>query len=485
MENVPGLQLFDNGRFLQRILRMFHNAGYQVDVAVLNAADYGVPQTRQRTFVLGNRVAAVNYFPSPKTPSSQWVTVWEAISDLPSALSDGQNGALRYAAGRPSAYAQQMRNNAATQVLNNEISKNSELILRRYKHIPQGGNWRNIPPHLMRNYSDKSRCHQLIYQRLLADKPATVIANVRKSMLIHPFEDRGLSIREAARLQSFPDTFTFKGGLEAQQQQIANGVPPLLATAVASTILNRMIRSATPFSRMLSIAPDLLPTRGLPKPISRFARRNISYFRGRLSTWAAKHLRQLPWRTTADPFRILVAEVLLQKTTAAQAREAFSTIVSEFTSIESLAQADLKRLKQIIRPIGLPNRAARLKSIAQTVMRDYRGIIPSERKDLASLPGIGPYIAAATACFAHGQAVPIVDTNVVRIFQRFFGLKSKVPRPHSDPLIWRFASILVSRDNPQKYNNALIDLGALVCTHRNPKCELCPLRARCIGRTAQ
>jgi DNA (cytosine-5)-methyltransferase 1 len=119
----------------------------------------------------------------------------------------------------------------------NYVSRNNDLVIERYKHIKQGENWRAIPEHLMQNYADKGRCHSGIYKRLIADAPSVVISNYRKSMLIHPFEHRGISVREAARLQSFPDNFIFEGCLSHIQQQIGNAVPPLLSKAVMQQIL--------------------------------------------------------------------------------------------------------------------------------------------------------------------------------------------------------------------------------------------------------
>ena len=121
-------------------------------------------------------------------------------------------------------------------VTQNYVSKNSDLVVERYKYIKQGGNWKDIPDDLMTNYKDHSRCHHGIYRRLKENEPAFVIANYRKSMLIHPTEDRGLSVREAARLQSFPDRIP-SGSLDQKQQQVGNAVPPLLAKAIFDQIL--------------------------------------------------------------------------------------------------------------------------------------------------------------------------------------------------------------------------------------------------------
>jgi DNA (cytosine-5)-methyltransferase 1 len=123
------------------------------------------------------------------------------------------------------------------EVQGNLVTRSSGIIIRRYRHIGAGKNWEAIPPDLMDNYEDASRCHTGIYHRLEWDEPAKVIGNFRKNMLIHPQQHRGLSVREAARLQSFPDNYEFLGSIGYQQQQVADAVPPLLAEAVARCIL--------------------------------------------------------------------------------------------------------------------------------------------------------------------------------------------------------------------------------------------------------
>ncbi|MCP5061551.1 MAG: DNA cytosine methyltransferase [Ignavibacteriae bacterium] len=232
-ENVAGILSYKNGETVSKLQELFKNNGYKTTYNILFASDYGVPQARNRFFLVGNKHNINFAFPERHTTQ---ISVKQAISDL----SDLQNGdyieELPYKKSRASEYALLMRQNSkkATQ---NFVSKNKNYVLERYKHIRQGQNWKAIPDELMTNYKDKNNCHSGIYKRLEADKPSVVIANYRKNMLIHPFQNRGLSVREAARLQSFPDDYYFEGSLSHIQQQIGNAVPPLLAKAIFKQII--------------------------------------------------------------------------------------------------------------------------------------------------------------------------------------------------------------------------------------------------------
>lgn len=234
IENVKGLLNMEKGFFLNEIFKELNQLGYTVNYKLLNSADFGVPQRRDRVFIVGSLHGIAFDFPEPKIDSI--VTVGDALSDLPY-LENGQiSDKLEYSEKPTSKYAKLMRG-SLKEVKNNYVSKNSDLVIDRYSHVPQGGNWKNIPDSLMTNYKDHTRCHGGIYRRLSNDNPSVVIGNYRKNMLIHPTQNRGLSVREAARLQSFPDNFEFVGPINQQQQQVGDAVPPLLAKAIFDKII--------------------------------------------------------------------------------------------------------------------------------------------------------------------------------------------------------------------------------------------------------
>lgn len=238
MENVEGLISMDNGSFKNSLITNMENQGYSAKFIPLCAADYGVPQKRKRVFFIGNRLGIDIEAPKKKfgTKKNPYVSVDEALSDLPKI--DNQTRGFEscdYATKPKNKYQTKIRKKSK-KVHNHLITKSSRLIIERYRRIPPGKNWSALPDSLKSECVRKFGGHSYLYKRLNPDQPANTIANFRKAMLIHPYENRGLSVREAARLQSFDDSFVFEGGISSQQQQLANVVPPLLAESLGKFI---------------------------------------------------------------------------------------------------------------------------------------------------------------------------------------------------------------------------------------------------------
>lgn len=278
LENVAGLRTMGKGLALNDIIDSLMALGYNADYRILNAATHGVPQIRKRLFVIANRLD----LPIPTVPEIDPptritpVTVRDAISDLPFLPNGASVDILAYRTNAQSGFQTRMRHGRCGQVSGNLVTRNASYILQRYRHIPQGGNWKDIPAHLLTNYRDVTRCHTGIYHRLNWNQPSKVIGNFRKNMLVHPEQDRGLSVREAARLQSFPDDYEFHGTIGFCQQQVADAVPPLLAKAVGSTILDICRRTIHSRDCESSTPNGGEVLRDEARPASRPAVRNVS-----------------------------------------------------------------------------------------------------------------------------------------------------------------------------------------------------------------
>ncbi len=202
-------------------------------------------------------------------------------------------------------------------------------------------------------------------------------------------------------------------------------------------------------------------------------------FRRRLLAWYTRAARDLPWRRTRDPYRVLVSEVMLQQTQVSRVAEYYPRFLKQFPDIERLAQAPARAVREAWDGLGYYARARHLHALAKGVARRHDATLPSDPAELVKLPGIGPYTAGAVASFAYEKPVPAVDTNVARVIRRVFLRDGG--RGTRDGDIWRLAAALVPRNGKRawKFNQAIMELGALVCTARNPKCPECPVRREC------
>lgn len=209
----------------------------------------------------------------------------------------------------------------------------------------------------------------------------------------------------------------------------------------------------------------------------------VQTFRIRMARWyEVSECSNLPWRRVSDPWAILVAALLLRKTTVKQVMAVYNEFLARFPSPSSLLQADEATLKSLLRPLGIEHERARLfKKLAQVLTERFSGVVPCDMKELEGLPGVGRYIASEVLLASCGQPEPLLDRNMIRVLERFFGIKSKKKRPHTDPELWEFAKSIAPVDplEARKFFYGVLDFAREVCTARKPRCSECPLMEAC------
>jgi len=207
----------------------------------------------------------------------------------------------------------------------------------------------------------------------------------------------------------------------------------------------------------------------------------VSKIQTSLLDWFHISGRQFPWRQTCNPYAVLLAEKLLQQTVVREGVvQAYNDLLTSYPTPAVLAKADVESVRATIHSLGLHYRAQELVALAREISEKHSGYVPQDFKSLLALPGVGDYIARAVLCFAFGQDVPIVDTNVARILYRLFGLPGPMPtNPARKRDLIELTRSLLPTGRSREFNLAMLDLGALVCKPYTPECDLCPLSPVC------
>jgi A/G-specific adenine glycosylase len=210
----------------------------------------------------------------------------------------------------------------------------------------------------------------------------------------------------------------------------------------------------------------------------------VAEFRRRIIEWYEEHGdRNLMWRSTRDPWAVLVAALLLRKTSTAQVEKTFPEFMRRFPSPESLLSAGMREVEEVLKPLGMQKVRARLfLRLASELMRKHRGEVPRSRDELESLPGVGSYAASEVLLRAYGKPEPLLDRNVIRVLERVFGVRSSKKRPHTDPELWSLARGMLPEDpeEAEEFSYGVLDLARKVCRARRPKCSECVLKDMCL-----
>lgn len=202
------------------------------------------------------------------------------------------------------------------------------------------------------------------------------------------------------------------------------------------------------------------------------ADRSVDELQDALLDWYAEEKRELPWRETDDPYKVLVAEIMLQQTQVSRVVPKYEAFLNRFPTVDDLAAASLKDVLELWDGLGYNRRAKFLKQAAEQVVEERDGVFPENPDELQELPGVGEYTAHAVASFAFNSGGPVFDTNVRRVLYRFHGTAS-------DEELKTYHRKLFPDDRARTWNNAIMELGALVCVDGTPRCRECPWRTDC------
>ena len=458
-ENVPDFARAQGGALLIALVDELRSRGYSVHVQELKAWCYGVPQHRSRLFVVG--VAAGLSFCWPK-PVERRPTVWEAIGDLPTIPPDTREEVQRYEGQPTSTLAEALREGlqgAEAGLIRDHITRavrpDDAAI---YRHMKPGDTYLDVPEHLRRYRSDifGDKYFRLSFEEV----SRTITAHIAKDgyWYIHPQQDRTLSVREAARIQTFPDSFQFAGHPTSRFRQIGNAVPPILASAIAAEARSSLKGGSTP---------------------NEIGERRADYgstFRSDLIGWFRAYGRKFPWRdVNLSPWQHLLVEMCLHRTKADQVAQVIREVTTLGETPDSFL-ANATTLEPYLSTLGLNWRSANLTAASEHVLSKLNGQVPEGWPELIAIPGVGDYIASAVQCFAFGRPSVLMDTNTIRIARRVLGEGSNIP-------LWslrlHLRELAGEEGSDALWNQALLDLGALVCRSRFPSCGECPVRIHC------
>jgi len=459
VENVPDLPSWDDGAVLSGFLEALADLGYEVDARILDCYRYGVPQHRSRLVLAAFRAGRRMMWPKPK---EEMVTLRDAIGDLPPVPGGQRAERLPYRprpeAGSP--FQRRMRR-GLPQELRPWIHDHITRAVRAddweaYTGLKPGQTYADIPMHLQRYrtdiFTDK-------YKRLSWNELSrTITAHIAKDgyWYIHPEQHRTLSIREAARLQTFPDSFRFAGQPSHRFSQIGNAVPPVLAEAVGRAVISSLIAEQS-------------------------ARETDSELRSALIAWHRSENRH-PWRQPGmDPWLVLAAELALDRSSTPELTARFRSLTGAAPSPQALLAQPPSPLAAL-RDTGLsPHAAQALVAAAQTVVELFGGNVPTEDLELRAIPGVGDSLAKMVLSFGHGRKAVPLHSAAARVAARVTG------RPETRR--WQLRLDLHRLAGPlgpdASFNAAVIHLGTSVCRPIRPLCTACPLSPGCVTGRAE
>jgi DNA (cytosine-5)-methyltransferase 1 len=461
VENVPDLAAWKNGAVLVGLQEGLLQLGFRTEARVLAAYEYDVPQFRSRLFVVGVSGGLQMRWPAS---SPRRNTLRDAIGDLPTVGGDQRKEVVAYS-GAPESDLQRRLRRGITRDQRDLVLDHITRAVRpddaeAFSLLRPGQTYRDLPARLQRYRSDIFRDK---YKRLEWDGLSrTITAHIAKDgyWYIHPEMDRTLSIREAARLQTFPDWYRFAGPPSVRFRQIGNGVPPLLAEAVGRSLKATMDAGGSDCSR----------------------HRTVSGFSDALLAWHRAEPMTHPWRGGAEPWHVLMAELCLQRTPSSDVTDAYRHLIRVAPGPQALTESLEEDVHTALAPLRLGRRVHQLLTASRVLVEECGGRVPDDENDLGAIPGVGEYVANAVLTFGFRRSTVLLDANTERV-------TSRVCRGGLSAGRWQTRVDLHSLAGPRgpdpAFNAAILALGRAVCCPSRPRCIACPVVRHCAtGSTA-
>lgn len=417
-ENVVGLKSKKHQERFSKILEALEDAGFTIFEQVLNASHFNVAQSRRRVFVVG-----INKELYPSIKFNFPLRMQASVLTVRKVI-EGLPEPAYFSRTLESSNIPFHPNHWTMNPKSSKFNKDNQLPSKKKGRSFRILNW---------------------------DRPSWTVAYGNREIHLHPNGRRRLSVFEAMLLQGFPESYELLGNFTQQVNQVSDAVPPPLANAIAAAI------QQTIYHREIEI-------------------------QNRLLEWFDQNQRKFPWRETSDPYAILIAEKLLQQTSANDSViNAYHQILSCYPTVEALAAAKTEDIESIIAPLGFKYRAVELPKFAQEIVMRHNGRIPIILDQLLSLTGVGDYSARAVLSFAFREDVSVVDTNVARFLFRLYGLQEPLPsNPSRKKSLIMLAATLIPKGRSKEINLSILDLCAQICRPTNPACQECPVQAYCV-----
>ena len=206
------------------------------------------------------------------------------------------------------------------------------------------------------------------------------------------------------------------------------------------------------------------------------------FFNSQILDWYSRNMRDLPWRKSRNPYQIWLSEIILQQTRVNQGLPYYLKFVETYPTVHDLANADEREVLRVWQGLGYYSRARNLHKCAKIISENHNGNFPNTYNELLKLPGIGNYTAAAIASIAFGEKVAVVDGNVYRVLSRIYGIDDDISSGKGQKVFQEKANELISENQPDEFNQALMEFGALQCVPKNPDCIICPFSADCFAK---